>query len=158
MTEEAPRRRWGSGFIWGCLTPLLVIGFVVLCAVGYGAYYMTLGYKNDSGFQTVMATLQSNPVARAVLGDGIAVNGMPSFSFKDDTTGHTESYTLSVQGSKASGTVHAFLIITGGQSQIKTMVLTGPNGQNYNLIGNAAPGAPTNAVWLLPARQTQQPA
>ncbi|GEM_PF-5843746 len=148
MSEEQPRRRWDSGFLWGCLTPILIVGLLVVGAIVYAGYYMTLGYKKDASLQTILAAVQSNPVARAALGDHIEVSGIPTYNFRYDANGHSATYVFSVQGSRAQGSVGASVVISGGQTQIKILSLTGPDGHIYNLIGGAGP-APTNAVWLL---------
>ena len=150
MSDEQPRRGWGRGFAWGCLTPLIIIGLIVAGAVGFAGYYGLFGYKSDTGFQTAMQAVQSNPVARNVLGDNIALSGFPSYSFRYDSTGHHASYNFAVQGSRGAGNVAAYLEGSGSQCRIKSLVLTGPGGQTYNLIGSAAPGSSNNETMLLP--------
>src|ERR1700753_4234021 len=144
MSEEQPRSGWRRGFVWGCLTPLIVVGLLVVAGMSFDGYYAFFGYKSDAGYQKSIAAVQNSPVAKTVLGDNIALSGFPTYSFRYDTSGHHESYTFAVQGSRATGTVSAYLEGSGAQIQIKTLVLTGPTGQNYNLIGTAAPGTNTN--------------
>ncbi|HWD48906.1 MAG TPA: cytochrome c oxidase assembly factor Coa1 family protein [Rhizomicrobium sp.] len=154
MSEQAqPKSRWGSGFLWGCLTPLLIVGAIVLCAVAYAVYYFGFGYKNDSTLQTVLSTLQQNATARSVLGDNIEITGFPNYSFNYNTNArvHTARYNFGVHGSKGDGTIAAACNIVGSHVDIKNLILTAPNGRVYYLIGTT--GAPnTNAVWLLRPR------
>jgi hypothetical protein len=159
MSEEKPRSRFGTGFLWGCLAPLILIGALVAVAVIYAVYYLTLGYKNDDTLQAVLTALRHNPTAHMVLGDNIDITGMPTYSFRYDTQGHTASYAFGVRGSRGQGSVTTNVIIWGGHADIKTLTLTGPDGHVYNLIGSSAP---TNSVWLhrwaIPHRIESQPA
>jgi len=145
MSEEQPRRRFGAGFAWGCLTPILIVGLVVIAAVAYGGYYLIAGFKNDPSLQAVLSAVQKNPIARGVLGDPIELAGMPAYSFNYNTSGHTASYAFNVHGSKADGQVKAGVVIDGGRTTIKALQLTGPDGQTYDLMKTA----PSDAVWLL---------
>jgi len=142
------RSRWGSGFMWGCLTPLLIVGVLILCGVIYGVYYFTLGYKGDATLQMVLAAVQHDPQAHAVLGDKIDIAGFPTSSFRYDASGHTASYDFDARGSKAEGNIAASCVFIGAHAVIKNLTLTGPDGRVYYLIGTG--GSPnTNAVWLL---------
>jgi hypothetical protein len=136
MTEvQPPPKPHRSGFLWGCLTPIIIVGLLIVGGIGYVAYYMTNGYKNDPSVQSVLASVQSNPTARVVLGDNIVIVGTPGYSWAYNNGVHTATYTLTVKGSLAQGTANAAVTIVNTQTHINILTLTGPDGKTYNLIG-----------------------
>jgi Cytochrome oxidase complex assembly protein 1 len=148
MSEDKPHSHFGTGVLVGCLAPLALIGLLIVGGLIYGGYYLFNGYKHDASLQTVMAAVQHNPIAHAVLGDNIAIAGMPSYNFRYNAGRHYASYVFSVRGSKANGTIHAGVSIAAGKTTIRALMLTGPDGRNYELVGPSS-----NAVWLMrPAR------
>jgi hypothetical protein len=156
MSEQVqppqPKSHWGCGFLWGCLTPLILIGAIVACAVAYAIYYFGFGYKNDSTLQAVLGNVQHNATAQAVLGDNIQITGFPNYSFNYTTAVHTARYNFGVHGSKGDGTIAASCNVIGGHVDIKTLILTASNGRVYYLIGTG--GSPdTNGVWLIYPRR-----
>jgi hypothetical protein len=152
MSDEAKKSRWGSGFLWGCLTPLLLVVVLIGAGLTYAGYYFVSGYKNDATLQTVLAAVQSHPIARQVLGDNIQIDGFPNFKVNyDAATGHTASYDFDVKGTKARGHVQAALTITNGKTTFNTLILTGPNGEKYDLAGTHGSGAPSQRAMLVPA-------
>jgi hypothetical protein len=142
MSEEAKKTRWGSGFLWGCLTPILIVAALIAAGLVYAGYYFVSGYKNDDTLQTVIAAVRVHPVAREVLGDNIDISGFPTFNVKYDiASGHTASYEFDVKGTKAGGRVQAALVITDHKTRFTSLTLTGPDGTKYDLLGHPGQGA-----------------
>ncbi len=81
----------------------------------YSAYYLTAGFKNDTSLQTIMAAIQHSTTAHAVLGDHIALNGVPTYNFRYDAGGRSASYTLELQGDKSGASAHADVTISDGE-------------------------------------------
>jgi hypothetical protein len=144
MSEEKPQTRSGLG--WGCLTAIIVVVVIFVGGLGLAGYYILEGYKTDATFQTVLSTLQANPVAKATLGDHIALSGFPSFSFRYENGVHTADYDFTAQGSKTSASVHAETTINGSKTTIDVLRLAMPDGRRYDLVGHAS----GDTVWLLP--------
>jgi len=149
MSEQAqPKSRWGAGFLWGCLTPIILIFVAIAALIAAGFYYFVYGYKHDSTFQAVLATVQHNATAHSVLGNNIDVAGFPSSNIRIDATGETARYDFGVHGSKGDAAIRADCSVVHGHVDIKTLILTVPSGRVYYLIGTS--GAPnTNTTWLL---------
>lgn len=142
MSDDAKKSRFNSGFIWGCLTPLLVVALLIVAGLVYVGQYLVSGYKNDETLNMVIATVQGNSAARDMLGDNIQLDGFPSFKVNyDANTGHTAEYEFTAKGSKASGTVKAALKFEGKTPHFTELTLTGPDGVKHDLLNNPARGA-----------------
>ena len=154
MPDIPPPKKGRSGFLWGCLIPIIIVAALIIGGVGYVAYYMKTGFKNDPSVQTVLVSLQNNPTARVVLGEKIVITGTPAYSWNNNNGHRTATYTLTVQGSKGQGTANAAVTITNGQTHIDILTLTGPGGQTYNLIGSGpvppATSTDSAALWHRP--------
>jgi hypothetical protein len=61
---------------------------------------------------------------------------------------------LTVKGSWGQGTANAALTITGSQTHINILTLTGPDGKTYNLIGTGpvppSPSTDSASLWRKP--------
>lgn len=134
MRDQAARSRWGSGFAWGCLTPLLVLGLLIAGGIVYSGYFMTLGFRGDDSFKTVLTAVQSHPLAKDILGDKIAAQGSPSYNITYSTGGMRARYAFAVRGTHADGAVEAEVTRSNGKATITALVLTGPDGRRYDLL------------------------
>ena len=136
MTPEPVPRR-SHGCLWGCLGSLAVVAAIAGGLIVYGGWFFAQGYKSDGNLDTAMAALRTNPVAHAVLGDGIAIESMESETFSAVTgKGKTVSYTVKLRGNRAEGQLHVMLHSAGGDMKIVSMVLTGPDNERYNLTAS----------------------
>lgn len=156
MTDTAPATpgpipppppRRSHGCLWGCLGAALLAIVVAGGAFGYLGWYLYSGFKSDATLQTVMRVVSGDQVARAVLGNDITVTNLESSSVNADLSGKTNSYVAHLKGSKAEGTLSATVVTPhGGKSAITTLLLTGPDGHQYNLQtgGDGAVPGPTN--------------
>jgi len=136
MTPEPVPRR-SHGCLWGCLGSLAVVAAIAGGLIVYGGWFFAQGYKSDRNLDTAMAALRTNPVAHAVLGDGIAIESMESETFSAVTgKGKTVSYTVKLRGNRAEGQLHVMLHSAGGDMKIVSMVLTGPDNERYNLTAS----------------------
>jgi len=142
--ETAPRRTHGC--FWGCLGLILAVVAVGGGLMLYGGWFFHQGFKSDRNLETAMAAVRTNPVAHAVLGDGIAIQSMESETFSATTgKGKTVSYTVRLKGNRAEGQLHVMLHSAGGDMKIVSMVLTGPDNERYNLTASKA-AAPSNSI------------
>ena len=136
MTPEPVPGR-SHGCLWGCLGSLAVVAAIAGGLIVYGGWFFAQGYKSDRNLDTAMAALRTNPVAHAVLGDGIAIESMESETFSAVTgKGKTVSYTVKLRGNRAEGQLHVMLHSAGGDMKIVSMVLTGPDNERYNLTAS----------------------
>lgn len=157
MNGERHRSRWGSGFVWGCLTPIAVVVLAFAAMLIYSGYYSNAGFKDDASFRTVLHAVQNNLVAIAVLGPDIAVSGTPSYRFFYGTAGHTGSYQFAVRGSKGDGIVGAQVVISNGKTTIRMLKLRGPAGRIYDLLHGKGP-QPTHSARRFAPQGFPQPA
>ncbi len=135
MTQQAPRR--SNGCLWGCLAILAFIFLPVIVAGGYGAWFLYQGFRHDPVLRTVSELVRRDGLAHQVLGDDIHVTGMDgnAFSFVPGLGARTD-YEVTLTGDKASGTLDVEADTSHGQVQIKSMILTLPNGGRYDLLHN----------------------
>ncbi len=135
MTQQAPRR--SNGCLWGCLAILAFIFLPVIVAGGYGAWFLYQGFRHDPVLRTVSELVRRDGLAHQVLGDDIHVTGMDgnAFSFVPGLGARTD-YEVTLTGDKASGTLDVEADTSRGQVQIKSMILTLPNGGRYDLLHN----------------------
>jgi hypothetical protein len=144
--SPAPVPRRSNGILWGCVGSLLVVAALVGGLLLYGGWFFLDGFKNDRDLETALAVVRGNPVAHAVLGDSIAIEGMESETFSAATgSGKTVSYTVRLKGNRAQGQLHVMLHSAGGDMKIVSMVLTGPDNARYNLTSPEA-AAPSNSI------------
>jgi hypothetical protein len=137
-----PPPRGGHGCLWGCLIAVLIVAAAVIGSCSYLGWFWTTGFKNDASLKTVVAVLNADPAARAVLGDHIKITEVSSFSIESNLSGRHESFVAAVTGSKASGQIATEVNSTpNGKANIISLVLTGPDGHRYVLTG-AQPQAP----------------
>jgi|SRR5579871_1892788 len=135
ISQPAPRR--SNGCLWGCLAVMAVILLPFVAAGGYGAWFLYQGFRNDPVLRTVTTVLRRDGLAHQVLGDDIHVTGIEgnAFSFVPGMGTHTD-YEATLTGDKASGTLDVEADTSHGRVDIKSMILTMPNGGRYDLLRN----------------------
>ena len=133
--EPAPRR--SNGCLWGCLAVLAIVFLPLLIAGGYGAWFVYQGFKHDPVLRTVTVLLRQDGLAHRVLGNDIHVTGMQgnAFSFVPGLGSHTD-YEVTLSGDKASGILDVEADTSHGRVDIKSMILTIPQGGRYDLLRN----------------------
>ncbi len=136
--QQRPARRTLWSVLGFGIIPLGIAGIVVAGAAIYFGYYMFFGYRSDPLLQTVMIAIQHSAAARPILGDNIAITGLPFYDSCTDASGQTARYDFSVRGSKGAAAVSAAVFVPDGRPEIKTIVLTSPDGHRYDLAGDAA--------------------
>jgi hypothetical protein len=130
----------GHGCLWGCLVAAAIAITAIVGAISYGGWYFYSGFKHNPTLQNVMAVVNGDQVARAVLGDHIEITNLESSSFSDDSkTGNHSSYVAHLKGSKGEGTLSVSVDRTSGTPRITSMELTGPDGHKYDLVAGPAP-------------------
>jgi hypothetical protein len=140
----APRERHGC--LYGCLIAAGIFLVVLIGGFSWMGWYFYSGFKNSPTLKAVVIRLNSDQVARSVLGDNIAITSLSSSNVSADlSTGKTESYVAHLKGSKAEGTLSITAETpTRGEMHITKMVLTGPDGRDYDLL-NGATGPPNTS-------------
>jgi hypothetical protein len=134
--DQAPPRRRSGGCLWGCLGLLLIVAIVLGGVFGYSAWFLHKGFENDSRIQTIMAIVQSDARAEAVLGRNIHIAGIESQTFAMGTgIGKSASYTLRLIGSDGEGVLKVNLDLSGGKTKVTLMILTGTDGHPHTLVG-----------------------
>ncbi len=144
QTGQTPRR--SNGCLWGCLAVLAFIFLPVILAGGYGAWFLYQGFRHDPVLRTVTELTRRDGLAHQVLGDDIQVTGVTgnAFSFAPGFGSRTE-YEVTVEGDKSSGTLDVEANMPHGQVQIRSMVLTTPNGGRYDLLHNVVLTEPSGS-------------
>jgi flagellar basal body-associated protein FliL len=133
--EQAPPRR-RSGCLWGCLGVLLILVIILGGVFGYTAWFLHKNFDGDSRIQTIMAIVQSDARAAAVLGHNIHIAGVESRTFAMGTgIGKSASYTLRLIGSNGEGVLKVNLDLSGGKTKVTLMILTGSDGHPHTLVG-----------------------
>jgi len=131
--RPAPYRS-GHGCLWGCLVAALVVVGLVAVAITYSDWWLTSGFNGGKTLHLVIETINSDQIARSVLGDNIRIVDLQSSTFASDTVSGThEAYLAQVQGSKATGTLSVTVDTVSRKSRITSMILTGPDGSTYDL-------------------------
>jgi hypothetical protein len=143
---SAPVPRRSHGIVWGCVVSVILIAALVGGLMLYGGWFFYEGFRHDRDLETALAAVRGNPVAHAVLGDGIAIEDMESETFSATTgNGKTVSYTVRLRGNRGQGQLHIMLHSAGGDMKIVSMVLTGPDNARYNLRASETP-VPANSI------------
>jgi hypothetical protein len=132
---ERPR---SNGCLWGCMGVLLVVALPLVVMWGYGAWFLYSGFRESPMMRTAIELTQHDGLAQRVLGAPIAVEGVEgnAFSFVPGV-GARNAYVLRLTGSRASGTLSVNAHTEGAKAKIDAMVLTGPDGQRYDLLHHA---------------------
>jgi TonB family protein len=130
-----PRRKSRAGKIL-----LVVLGVFLLLAAGagvavyYGVRYFASSVKSSEPYLVAERHLRESPVANNTLGD-IKSTGFPIGSFNAQADGSGQAaYTMTVEGTRASGRYSAVLEREQNHWQIKTAVLNMPNGEVVSLV------------------------
>ena len=134
--DQAPPRRRSGGCLWGCLAVVLIVVLGIGGVVGYSAWTLHRGFENDSRIQTIMAIVQSDARAAAVLGRNIKIVEVESHTFAMTTqAGKTASYTLRLVGSSGEGVLEVNLDLNCRKTKVTLMILTGSDGHPHTLVG-----------------------
>ena len=144
VTQQAPRR--SNGCLWGCLAVLAFIFLPVMLAGGYGAWFLYQGFRHDPVLRTVTELTRRDGLAHQILGDDIQVTGVAgnAFSFMPGLGGHS-SYEVTIEGDKTSGTLDVEADTPHGQVEIRSMILTTPDGGRYDLLHNVVLTEPSGS-------------
>jgi hypothetical protein len=134
VEEVPPRRR--SGCLWGCLAVALIVVVGIGGVFGFSAWFLHKTFDNDSRLQTIMAVVQNDARAAAVLGRNIHIAGVGSRTFAMGTgIGKSASYTLRLIGTDGEGVLKVNLDLNGGKTKVTMMILTGSDGHPHTLVG-----------------------
>lgn len=141
-----PPQRARHGCLWGCLIAAAIAITAFAGAISYFGWFLNSGYKNNSTLHAVMSVVNADPIARSVLGDNIRITSLEGTGFSADTrTGKRESYAAHVQGSRGEGRLSVTVETQGGMNRITSMVLTGPDGNTYDLT-SSRPHIPPDSI------------
>ena len=147
--DPVPTPRRSHGCLWSCLAVLLIVAL----AAGGTIYFaggpivaLYRGIKNDPTLQLAMTVVRNDRVAREVLGDDIAIESVDSESFTATIgKGRTATYTALLRGTKGEGRMHVTLHSSGDEMKIVSIVLTGQDGERYNITGKP-PTTPSGSI------------
>ena len=119
----------------------------MIAAGGYGAWFLWQGFRNDPVLRTVAELTRKDGLAHRVLGDDIHVTGVEgnAFSFMPGLGSHVD-YEVVVAGSRATGTLDVEADTSRGRVEIRSLVLTLPNGGRYDLLQNRILNEPSGAL------------
>jgi len=136
----------GHGCLWGCLIAAAIAIVVTIGAMSYTCWWLFSGFRSDPALHLVMETVNSDRIARAVLGDNIEITSLASSSITSDTASGTHAYYVArVKGSKAEGMLAITLDTVAGHTHVTSEVLTGPDGSTYDLT-TSQPTPPPGSI------------
>jgi hypothetical protein len=132
---ERPR---SHGCLFGCLGVLLIVMLPVIVSWGAGAWFLWQGFRTSPAIRTAIEMTQHDGLAQRVLGQPIVITGMEgnSFSFVAGI-GARSSYVLRLEGPRGIGTLAVTSHMEAARAKIETLMLTGPDGQRYDLLHHA---------------------
>ena len=132
---ERPR---SHGCLWGCLGVLLVVMLPVIVSWGYGAWFLYRGFRESPMMRTAIEMMQQDGLAQRVMGRPITVTGVEGNSFSFATgIGARNAYVLRLEGARGAGTLAVTAHTEGAKAKLDAMILTGPDGQHYDLLHHA---------------------
>ena len=139
--------RPGTGCLKGCLIALLLLLTPLALVGGYGAWFLWQGFRHDPVMIAVGEVVRRDGIAQAVLGSNIHITGVEGNfrSFVPGLGAHGD-YVLDVEGSKASGTLAVDADVEGGKVHVNSMILTGPQGERYDLMHHTLRPAGTTSI------------
>jgi hypothetical protein len=141
-----PPPRSGHGCLWGCLIAAVIAIAAIAGAISFGGWWLYSGFRSDPTLHAVITTVNGDQTARFVLGDNIEITNLESSNISEDlATGKHASYVAHLRGTKGEGTLAVTADTTGGHTHITSMILTGPDGRNYDLT-HSEPMAPPGAI------------
>jgi Cytochrome oxidase complex assembly protein 1 len=145
MTQQAPHR--SNGCLWGCLAVLAIIFLPLIAAGAYGGWFLYQGFRHDPVLRTVAELARKDGMAHQILGNDIHVTGVSgnAFSYVPGLGAHTD-YEVTLSGDKASGTLDVEADNSHGHVDIKSMILTTPNGGRYDLLKNIVLTEPSGSM------------
>jgi hypothetical protein len=142
VTVVRPR---SNGCLWGCLGVALLLSLPFILAGGYGAWFLRHGLRESATMRAAIEQVQHDALAQRVLGRPITVTGVEGNVFHFMLgRGARNSYSLRLQGPRGEGTLDVTSHTEGVRVRIDAMTLTGPNGQEYDLLHHA-PVTPRNS-------------
>jgi hypothetical protein len=147
--SSAPLPRSGSGCLKGCLIAVALVLLPLALVGGYGGWFLWQGFRHDPVLGVVSELVRHDGMAEAVLGENIKITGVEgnAFSFVSGLGTHS-GYVVELEGSKARGRLALDATTRNGQVHIDSMILTGPDGDRYDLMHHimAPVAAPSTAI------------
>jgi hypothetical protein len=139
---ERPRN---NGCLWGCLGVALLVSLPFLVAGGYGAWFLRHSLRESTTMRAAIEQVQHDGLAQRVLGRPITVIAVEGNVLHFMLgRGARNSYSLRLQGPRGEGTLDVTSHTEGVRVQIDVLKLTGPDGQEYDLLHHA-PVEPGNS-------------
>ncbi len=134
--EAPPPRRHSHGCLRGCLGLVLIVVVLFGGVIGYSAWVLHKAFVNDTRLQTIMAIVQNDNRAEAVLGHNIIFTKVDSHTFvRPKGAGKTAFYMLRLIGTNGTGVLKVNLDLNRGRTKVVLMILTGSDGHPHTLVG-----------------------
>jgi hypothetical protein len=118
----------------GCLIAMLLLATPFLLAGGYGAWFLWDGYKRDPVLRLVGELVREDGMAQQVLGDGAVITGVDGNYFSWMPGRADNAYVVTLEGPKGEGQLAVSGHTALGGAKIDSAILTGPDGQRYDLL------------------------
>lgn len=132
---ERPR---SNGCLWGCMGVLLIVALPLIVSWCYGTWFLYRGYRDSPMMRSAIELTQKDGLAQRVLGTPITVTGVEgnAFSFVVGV-GARSNYVLRLEGPRGPGRLAVTAHTEGAQAKMDALELTGPDGQQYDLLHHA---------------------
>jgi len=132
---ERPR---SHGCFWGCMGVLLLVSLPFIFAWGYGSWFLWRGFHDTAMTRAAIEMTERDGLARRVLGRPILVTGMEGSAFSFVTgVGARNQFVLRLEGPRGQGRLAVTAHTEGREAKIDGLKLTGPNGEQYDLLHHA---------------------
>ncbi len=132
---ERPR---GHGCLWGCLAVALLVSLPFIFAWSYGNWFLWRGFRDNAVMRAAISMTERDALARRVLGRPVIVTGMEGSFFSFATgVGARNEFVLKVEGPRGEGRLAVTAHTERRQPRIDALKLTGPDGQEYDLLHHA---------------------
>ncbi len=145
--QQPPRRKSRAGKILLILFVCLVlVGAGASLAAYYGYRYLESSLKSSEAYQLAESELKRSGAVAEGLGE-IRSTGFPVGSYKVDADGSgSATYTMSVEGTKASGRYFVTMARTAGVWSITRAFIQLEDGESLSVVGGSEEGGEqTNA-------------
>ena len=134
--QELPPRHRSHGCLWGCFWVVLLLVLAVGGTIGFTAWNLYQGFRNDPQLQVILDIAQKDDRVHAEFGGKVYVMEVERKSFPlPKHEGRATTYRLVLIGRSGKGELNVRLETRSGRTKTVMMILTAPDGRTRALLG-----------------------